>query len=54
MPPHTVNDRQPDEGFNQPPPLEDYNLFEQDAPLSEALRREGGAWAEEKVSLFGE
>ena len=24
---------------NQPPPLEDYNLFQSDAVLSEALRR---------------
>lgn len=54
MPPHLLAQRQPDEVFNQPPPLEDYNLFEQDAPLIEALRREGGAWAEEKVSVFGE
>jgi hypothetical protein len=44
---------QPDEVFNQPPPLEDYNLFAHDAPLREALRREGGAWAEEKVREFG-
>jgi putative acyl-CoA dehydrogenase len=46
-------DRQPEEVFNQPPPLEDYNLFEHDTPLKEALRREGGGWAEEEVSLFG-
>jgi putative acyl-CoA dehydrogenase len=45
--------RQPDEVFNQPPPLEDYNLFAHDAPLREALQREGGAWAEERVSEFG-
>src|ERR1700687_6122585 len=45
--------RQLDEVFNQPPPLEDYNLFAHDAPLQEALRREGGDWAEEKVSEFG-
>ncbi|HVG33458.1 MAG TPA: isovaleryl-CoA dehydrogenase [Pyrinomonadaceae bacterium] len=46
-------DRQPTEVFNQPPPLEDYNMFEQDAPLREALRREGGDWAEEQLSRFG-
>src|SRR2546428_1610286 len=46
-------DRQPDEVFNQPPPLEDYNLSAHDAPLQEALRREGGDWAEEKVSEVG-
>ncbi len=45
--------RQPDEVFNQPPPLEDYNLFAYDVPLQEALRREGGDWAEAKVSEFG-
>jgi putative acyl-CoA dehydrogenase len=48
-----VADRQPDEVFNQPPPLEDYNMFAHDAPLTEALRREGGDWAEEQASLFG-
>ncbi|MCA1601016.1 MAG: DNA alkylation response protein, partial [Acidobacteria bacterium] len=45
--------RQPDEVFNQPPPLEDYNLFAHDTLLQETLRREGGDWAEEKVSEFG-
>ncbi|HYN84379.1 MAG TPA: isovaleryl-CoA dehydrogenase [Pyrinomonadaceae bacterium] len=45
--------RPPDEVFNQPPPLEDYNPFEEDAPLREALRREGAAWAEESVKEFG-
>jgi putative acyl-CoA dehydrogenase len=50
----TSSSRRPDEVFNQPPPLADYNLFEQDTPLREALRREGGAWAEERVSAFGE
>ncbi len=46
-------DRQPDEVFNQPPPLEDYNLFAHDVPLKEALRREGGEWGEARVSEFG-
>jgi putative acyl-CoA dehydrogenase len=46
--------RQPEEVFNQPPPLEDYNLFAHDAPLKEALRREGGDWAAERVKEFGE
>ncbi|MBD0326983.1 MAG: DNA alkylation response protein, partial [Pyrinomonadaceae bacterium] len=46
-------DQQATEGFNQPPPLENYNLFEHDAPLREALRREGGEWAEEQLSEFG-
>ncbi|MCH8883699.1 MAG: recombinase family protein [SAR324 cluster bacterium] len=38
---------------NQPPPLEDYNLFDHDAPLKEALRREGAAWAEEQAHALG-
>ena len=38
---------------NQPPPLEDYNLFDHDAPLKEALRREGAAWAEEQARKLG-
>lgn len=50
---HTLADRSPDEVFNQPSPLEGYNLFAHDAQLREALRREGGAWAEEKVYEFG-
>ena len=42
------------EVLNQPPPLEGYNLFEQDRALGEALRREGGGWAEERCRRFGE
>jgi putative acyl-CoA dehydrogenase len=38
---------------NQPPPLENYNLFEQDATLREGLQREGAAWAQERVHAFG-
>jgi putative acyl-CoA dehydrogenase len=38
---------------NQPPPLVDYNLFEADAPLCEALEREGGAWAHGLVHDLG-
>ncbi|HEX8494952.1 MAG TPA: isovaleryl-CoA dehydrogenase [Pyrinomonadaceae bacterium] len=45
--------QQPLEAFNQPPPLENYNLFAHDTPLREALRREGGQWAEEQVNDFG-
>lgn len=44
----------PDEVFNQPPALENYNLFASDAALCEAVRREGGAWIEEKAQKFGE
>jgi putative acyl-CoA dehydrogenase len=38
---------------NQPPPLQDYNLFEQDRPLLEAVRREGAAWAEPDLGALG-
>ena len=34
---------------NQPPPLEGYDLFSQDAALVEALRREGAATREEEA-----
>jgi len=39
--------------MNQPPPLVDYNLFEADAPLREALEREGGSWAHDLVGDLG-
>ena len=42
------------EVINQVPPLEPYNVFEQDRPLVEALHREGGGWAEAQVSAVGE
>jgi putative acyl-CoA dehydrogenase len=38
---------------NQPPPLENYNTFETDRVLVEALRREGGDWAEDSVRDIG-
>jgi putative acyl-CoA dehydrogenase len=38
---------------NQPPPLENYNTFETDQVLVEALRREGGQWAEDHVRGIG-
>ena len=41
------------DNFNQPPPLVDYNLFDADAPLREALEREGGAWAQDLVRELG-
>ena len=41
------------EVLNQPPPLEGYNLFEQDRALVEALEREGAGWARERVSELG-
>ena len=42
-----------DGALNQPPPLINYNLFEADAPLREALEREGGAWAHDLVHELG-
>jgi putative acyl-CoA dehydrogenase len=41
------------EVFNQPPPLEDYNPFDADRPLAEALRREGAEWAEGEARELG-
>ena len=41
------------EVFNQPPPLEGYNVFEADRVLSEALRREGAEWAARRGARAG-
>jgi putative acyl-CoA dehydrogenase len=38
---------------NQPPPLVNYNVFEADRPLVEALDREGGGWAKARASELG-
>ena len=38
---------------NQPPPLEGYDLFSENRPLVEALRREGAAEREEECAGFG-
>ena len=38
---------------NQASPLENYNVFESNRVLVEALRREGGEWAEDRVSEVG-
>ncbi|MGM0526670.1 MAG: isovaleryl-CoA dehydrogenase [Pseudomonadota bacterium] len=38
---------------NQPPVLENYNLYAEDQALQEALNREGGSWAERDVVRFG-
>jgi putative acyl-CoA dehydrogenase len=38
---------------NQPPPLRDYNVVAANAPLLEALRREGAPWAEDDLLAFG-
>ena len=39
---------------NQPPPLVDYNVFEADRVMTEAVRREGAGWAEQRISEVGE
>ncbi len=53
MQPSTPIRREPHEVFNQPPPLENYNVFEHDPPLREALAREGGGWGEALARDFG-
>jgi putative acyl-CoA dehydrogenase len=40
--------------FNQPPALENYNIFETDTVLRESLNQAGGEWAVEISSIFGE
>src|SRR5688572_16985077 len=42
------------EVFNQPPPLEPYNVFDADLPLREALEREQGSWGIDRVRDIGE
>jgi len=42
------------EVFNQSTPLENYNVFSADRALVEALRREGGVWAEDRAAALGE
>lgn len=44
-PTHTVT--------NQPPPLADYNAFDSDTALIDALQREGGGWGAERCRDFG-
>ncbi len=39
--------------FNQPPPLEDTNLFADDTALREAVAREGGGWIHERAHAYG-
>src|SRR5580704_11911358 len=38
---------------NQPPALENYNLFSSDVALREAVAREGGGWGFDRLSRFG-
>jgi putative acyl-CoA dehydrogenase len=39
--------------FNQPPPLQDVDVFSTNLPLVEAVRREGADWVSERASLLG-
>ncbi len=41
------------EVLNQPPPLQDYDLFGQDAVLQESVDREAGGWGRELLREFG-
>ncbi len=41
------------EVFNQPPPLEDINLYTSDRALVEAVKREGGAWGAARLEAYG-
>jgi len=41
------------EVINQPVELADYNLFDSDIALQEAVHREGAAWAAESLEAFG-
>src|SRR5439155_25099438 len=40
------------EVVNQAPPLQGYNALEANRPLAEALDREGGGWARDRVDTF--
>src|SRR5688500_18216899 len=56
--PMATVERPPAEGathevFNQSSPLEDYNVFDADTVLAEAVRREGAGWAEERCRELG-
>ncbi len=42
------------EVFNQPPPLENYNLFDADIALREAVAREGAGSFETEIRAYGE
>ena len=43
-----------DKSINQPPILENYNLFTSDEALKTAVEANGGAWNNEKAAQFGE
>ncbi|WP_374299430.1 isovaleryl-CoA dehydrogenase [Ferrovibrio sp.] len=41
------------EVLNQPPALENYNLFTSDRALMEAAERDGAAWAKDRLTVYG-
>jgi len=41
------------EVLNQPPALEDYNLYTQDRALQDWVRAQGAGWAEDSLTAFG-
>src|SRR5260370_42053455 len=41
------------EVFNQPVELAEYNLFDSDIALKEAVQREGASWASDALGAFG-
>jgi putative acyl-CoA dehydrogenase len=45
--------RRTHEVTNQPPPPVDFDLFEQDRPLREAVERDGGGWGTPRLRDFG-
>ena len=51
--PRPSSTRETHEVLNQPPPLLDYNAFDADPALQEAIQREGGAWGEDRVRDMG-
>lgn len=44
----------PEEIFNQPPPLENFNRYSGNQALRDALRREGAGWADNELLACGE
>ena len=53
MPSRTTPETATHEVENQTPPLVDYDLYETDRCLVEAVHREGAGWAEERLGTFG-
>ncbi len=52
--PHLLADAETHQVLNRPAILENYNLYEQDIALQEAVKREGGHWAQSDLVAFGE